>query len=79
MSEMITKEELAQALRGLRVWGRKHTGSDEAQRVYILHPGDVANDIFISVNLHRPHPDALTAEQVAELRAALEKMGKRRD
>lgn len=53
MSETITREELTEALRSVRIWVRETPQSDVARLMRALNPADAANDIFISARVTR--------------------------
>jgi hypothetical protein len=53
MSESITREELAEALRSVRIWVRRGPNERVAWLMTPLNPGDTANDIFTSVKVRQ--------------------------
>ena len=48
MPESITEDDLVHALRSIRLWLRTAEKPDQAVRGEVLHPVDVARDLFIA-------------------------------
>ena len=55
MTEMITLEELTEALRSVRIWVRQGPEEPVAWKMQVLHPKDTAEDIFVSAQVRRAH------------------------
>lgn len=52
-TQQITRDELTEALRSMRIWARRGKDENTAWRMHVLHPEDAANDILISVEVQR--------------------------
>jgi hypothetical protein len=50
---MITEAELAEALKGLRLWVRHSDSESVAYRMRVMHPESAAKDILASVEDRR--------------------------
>jgi hypothetical protein len=52
-AEVFTAEELADALKTVRFWGRVSDSEPIAYRMKVLHPDDAAQDILTGIRVRR--------------------------